>query len=63
MVLVDGQMVGDMRRTVRAGEVLFEIGLFCDLDDDELDALYAAADCYGEFLGLDPRIVTSPYLA
>lgn len=63
MVLVDGQMVGDMRRTVHAGEVLFEIGLFRDLDDDELDALHAAADRYGEFLHLDPKIVTSAHVA
>lgn len=60
MVLVDGQMVGNMRRTVRADEVLFDVGLFRDLDDDELDALHAAATRYGLFLGLPATVLTAP---
>jgi Winged helix DNA-binding domain len=59
MTLVDTQMVGDMRRTIRPNEVLFEIGLFRDLDDGELDALHDAAGRYGAFLGLEPRLVTA----
>jgi hypothetical protein len=60
MALVDGQMVGDMRRTIRPGEATFEIGLFRNLDDDEVDALHAAADRYGKFLDLDATLVTVP---
>ncbi|MDQ3972776.1 MAG: winged helix DNA-binding domain-containing protein [Actinomycetota bacterium] len=60
MVLVDGQMVGDMRRTIRASQVTFEVGLFRDLDSHELDALHAAADRYGWFLGLDAAVQTAP---
>ncbi len=60
MVLIDSQMVGDMRRTVRSGAVTFEVGLFRDLTDDELDALHAAGSRYGEFLGLDATVVPTP---
>lgn len=56
MVLVDGQMIGDMRRTIRTRHVTFDVGLFRDLDGDELAALHAAADRYGEFLGLQPVV-------
>lgn len=60
MTLLDSQMVGDMRRTVRAGEVTFEVGMFRVLDDDEIEALHAAGDRYGRFLGLDATVVTAP---
>jgi hypothetical protein len=59
MALVDGQMVGDMRRTIRTGGVGFELGLFRELDAGELDALAAAADRYGRFLGLGATITTT----
>jgi hypothetical protein len=57
MTLVDTQMVGNMRRTIRPNEAVFEVGLFCDLRDDELDALHDTASRYGAFLGLEPRLV------
>jgi hypothetical protein len=57
MVLVGGQMVGDMRRTVKPGSVRFDVGLFRPLTGDESDALHEAADRYGRFLGLDPALV------
>lgn len=60
MVLVDGQMVGEMRRTIRTGGVTFEVGLFRELTAEELDALHAAGDRYGAFLGLDATVVTAP---
>lgn len=60
MALVDGQMVGGMRRTVRAGGVHFEVSLFRDIDGDEADALHAAADRYGAFLGLDATLEVAP---
>jgi len=59
MALVDGQMVGGMRRTVRPGGVSFDVGLFRDLAADEHAALSAAAERYGAFLGLDPSVVTA----
>ncbi len=54
MVLVDGQMVGDMRRTVRATEVVFDATLVRALTTDEHDALDAAAHRYGAFLDRTP---------
>jgi hypothetical protein len=59
MVLVDGQMVGDMRRTLRAGRVQFDVGLFRDLADEEAAALEAAADRYGTFLNREASLVAA----
>jgi hypothetical protein len=59
MALVDGQMVGDMRRSIRPDAVVFEVGLYRDLDDDELAALREAADRYGSFLGLGVEVTTT----
>jgi hypothetical protein len=58
MVLVDGQMVGNMSRTLRPDAVLFEIAPFRDLGDDELHAVREAGDRYGKFLGLEATVVT-----
>ena len=60
MTLVDSQMVGDMRRTLRGDHVRFDVGLFRPLNDDELDAITAAAQRYGTFLGLDATLTTAP---
>lgn len=59
MALVDGQMVGDVRRTVRARGVRFDVGLFRPLADDEAAALEVAAHRYGAFLGLEATVATS----
>jgi hypothetical protein len=52
MTLVDGQMVGDMRRTVGSDSVTFDVGLFRDLTADEADAVGAAAERCAAFLGV-----------
>ncbi len=54
--LVDGQMLGDMRRTVRTDDVAFEVGLYRDLRADERDALQAAAERYAAFLGREATL-------
>jgi hypothetical protein len=59
MALVDGQMIGDMRRTVRPRGVGFEVGLFRPLAADEAGALQAAAHRYGTFLGLEASLATT----
>lgn len=56
MVLVDGQMVGGMRRTVRASAVEFVLDLHRDLATGEHEAVHEAADRYAAFLGRDPRV-------
>lgn len=51
MVLVDGQMVGGMRRRVTDEEVVFELDLHRRLDEGERREVEAAADRYGRFMG------------
>ena len=60
MALVDGQMVGGVRRRVTERKVTFEVSLLRDLAGDELDALCDAGRRCGRFLGLPAEVVTSP---
>lgn len=60
MALVDGQMVADVRRTIRASAVEFQIGFYRALDDAEEATLHAAADRHGRFLGLQPAVMFAP---
>ena len=59
MTLVDGQMVGGMRRTLDENTATFEVSLYRDLAGDELAAVRDAAGRYGRFLGLEPRLTTT----
>lgn len=54
MALLDGQVVGEMRRTLRADTVTFEVTALRSLTAAERTALQQAADRYGAWLGLDP---------
>jgi hypothetical protein len=54
MVVVDTQMVGNMRRSVDAETVTFEVLPFRPLADDEVHALVETAGRYGTFLGREP---------
>jgi ribosomal protein S18 acetylase RimI-like enzyme len=56
MVLVDGQMVGGMKRDVRDDEVRFHLRLYRDLDSSERQAVEDAADRYGAFLDRPARV-------
>jgi hypothetical protein len=56
MALVDGQMVAWMKRTLTKGRVDFTVTPLRDLAADEVEALQQAADRYGEFLDLEPRL-------
>jgi hypothetical protein len=57
MALVDAQLVAAMRRTIGQGSVDFELTPYRPLTTHELDALDGAAERYGEYLGLAPRLV------
>jgi Winged helix DNA-binding domain len=57
MALVDGQMVAWMKRTLAKDRVDFGLTPLRDLAEDEIEALQQAADRYGEFLSLEPRLV------
>jgi hypothetical protein len=58
MALVDGQMVGDLRRTVGARTVTFEIGAFRELDGRARRAPGGRGRC-GRFLELDAEVVVT----
>lgn len=60
MVLVDGQMVGDMKRTIGRDRVSFEVRTYRDLGADE-SAVARAAECYGRFLNREPELRIKPY--
>lgn len=55
-VLIDGQVAGIWRRTLKKEQVMIEVTTFKPLDDAEEDALMAAADLLGEFLGLAAEV-------
>lgn len=56
IALVDGQLVASMRRTVLADRVVFDVGPYRDLANEEVAILQDAADDYGRFLDLDATI-------
>lgn len=60
MVLLDGQMVAEMRRQVRPDAVTFQISRFRDLTTAEVAELQAAADRYGAFLDRPATLVMAP---
>lgn len=56
LVILDSQVAGHWKRTLRKDSVIIEAALYQVFDDAQTQALQAAADHYGEFLGL-PVIV------
>nr|MBA3350647.1 winged helix DNA-binding domain-containing protein [Actinomycetota bacterium] len=58
-VILDSQLAGHWRRTLKKTSVLIEVALYRPLDDAETHALQTAADQYGEFLG----VTTEPVVA
>jgi hypothetical protein len=51
-IVIDGVVSGTWKRTVKRGAVVIETTPFRSLTPAESDALNAAADRYGEFLGM-----------
>ena len=56
IVIVDGQIVGGWRRTVKKDNVLLEFMLIADLTKAQGRAVEEAAHQYGEFLGLQVQM-------
>lgn len=52
MIVLDGQIVGTWKRTLRKGEVVIETNSFTRLTKAEDQAVAAAARQYGKFLDL-----------
>jgi hypothetical protein len=59
VVILDGQLAGHWKRTLKKDSVIIEAALYTRLDDAQTKALQAAANRLGEFLGLTPTVVTS----
>jgi hypothetical protein len=59
VLILDGQVAGHWKRTLRRGSVTIEAVLYAPFDDAQTAALHAAADRHGEFLGLPATMVTS----
>jgi hypothetical protein len=51
-VVIDGRLAGNWSRTIRSNGVLIEVAPYRKLTPAHARAVAAAADCYGEFLGL-----------
>jgi hypothetical protein len=52
IVILDGQVVGGWRRTIKKDAVLVELNLFAKLTEFENQAINQALEKYGRFLGL-----------
>jgi hypothetical protein len=56
MALTDGQLTAAMRRTIAPDHVRFDLWPYRPLTPAQTDALDEAAERYGRFLGLGPRL-------
>jgi hypothetical protein len=57
MALVDAQLAATMKRTIKGDQVIFNLHPYESLAPAEIAALDEAARRYGDFLGLEPRLV------
>ena len=55
-LVIDGSVVGTWRRTVKKGEVHLEVTTFAPIPKTASRYVTEAADRYGAFLGLTPRL-------
>ena len=62
MLILDSQIAGDMKRTIDADRVTFDLRLLRGLTDDETQAVHAAALRYGHYLHRQPvvKLTRSP---
>jgi hypothetical protein len=58
-VILDGHVVGHWKRTLAKGSVLIEAAIYAPFDDAKMQALRAAADEHGAFLGRVATIETT----
>jgi hypothetical protein len=57
VVILDSQVGGHWKRTLKRSGVTIEAALYAPFDDAQREALQAAADRHGEFLGLPGAVV------
>ena len=56
IIIIDGQIVGGWRRTVKKDAVIVELNLLTNLTKAEHQAVMLALDGYGNFLGLPVQL-------
>jgi hypothetical protein len=59
IVLLDGQIIGGWRRTLKKDSVLIELNVFAKLTGAEHQAVSKAVEQYGKFLGLPTRLANT----
>jgi hypothetical protein len=59
VIIMDGQIVGGWRRTLKKDTVIVELNLLTKLTKTENQAIMAAIEQYGKFLGLPVEITTA----
>lgn len=57
IIILDGQIVGGWRRTLKKERVSIELNLLTDLTNDHHRAIVRAADRYGTFLGVSAEVI------
>ena len=59
IIIIDGQIVGGWKRTLKKDSVLIETNLVTKLTKAENQAMLAAIERYGQFLGLPARLTNT----
>jgi hypothetical protein len=59
VILLDSQLVGRWKRTIKKDAVTIEAALFTPFNDAQTEALQVAADKHGAFLGLPAIVATT----
>jgi Winged helix DNA-binding domain len=59
VAILDSQVAGHWKRTLTRRSVIIQAALYAPFDDAQTQALQAAADRHGEFLGLPATVVTT----
>ena len=59
ILILDGQIVGGWKRTIKKNAVIIELTLITELTDKDYQAIFRPADRYGEFMGVPAEVVRS----
>ena len=59
-VIVDGQIAGHWKQAINRGSIVLDVELYAPLDAAQVNALHAAGDRYGGFLGLPASLTERP---
>lgn len=59
VIIIDGQLVGGWKRTLKKDSVLVKLSLIKELTKTEYQAVSAAVEQYGKFLGMDTELVNA----